>query len=105
MAKAIWNGEVLAESDRGVFVEGNIYFPPDSVKKEFLKRSQTEYTCPWKGQAGYYDVVVKGKVNRDAAWFYYRPSEVAMVIKDYVAFDTSLGVAVEGSAASRLDRP
>jgi uncharacterized protein (DUF427 family) len=105
MAKAIWNGEVLAESDRGMFVEGNIYFPPDSVKKEFLKRSQTEYTCPWKGQAGYYDVVVKGKVNRDAAWFYYRPSEVATVIKDYVAFDTSLGVAVEGSAASRLDRP
>ncbi len=105
MAKAIWNGEVLAESDRGMFVEGNIYFPPDSVNKEFLKRSQTEYTCPWKGQAGYYDVVVKGKVNRDAAWFYYRPSEVAMVIKDYVAFDTSLGVAVEGAAASRLDRP
>lgn len=105
MAKAIWNGEVLAESDQGVFVEGNIYFPPDSVKKEFLKRSQTEYTCPWKGQAGYYDVVVKGKVNRDAAWFYYRPSEVAMVIKNYVAFDTSLGVAVEGATASRLDRP
>ncbi len=105
MAKATWNGEVLAESDQGVFVEGNIYFPPDSVKKEFLKRSQTEYTCPWKGQAGYYDVVVKGKVNRDAAWFYYQPSEVAMVIKDYVAFDTALDVEVEGTTASRLDRP
>jgi uncharacterized protein (DUF427 family) len=105
MAKAIWNGEVLAESDRGILVEGNIYFPPDSVKKEFLRRSQTEYTCPWKGQAGYYDVVVKGEVNRDAAWFYYQPSEVAMVIKDYVAFDTGLGVAVEGTTASRLDRP
>lgn len=105
MAKAIWNGEVLAESDRGILVEGNIYFPPDSVKKEFLRRSQTEYTCPWKGQAGYYDVVVKGEANRDAAWFYYRPSEVAMVIKDYVAFDTALDIEVEGTAASRLDRP
>ena len=62
MAKAIWSGEVLAESDRGVLVEGNIYFPPDSVNREFLQDSERQYTCPWKGQAGYYDVVVKGKV-------------------------------------------
>lgn len=104
MAKATWNGEVIAESDQGILVEGHIYFPPDSVKRDYLRRSQREYTCPWKGQAGYYDVVVKDKVNKDAAWFYYEPSEVAKRIKDYVAFDEDLGVEVEGKAASRLDR-
>jgi uncharacterized protein (DUF427 family) len=104
MAKAIWNGEVLAESDRGVLVEGNIYFPPDSVKREFLQDSERQYTCPWKGQSGYYDVVVEGKVNKEAAWYYYGPSEVAKPIKDYVAFDKYL-VDIEGTAASRLDRP
>ena len=105
MAKATWNGEVLAESAQGILVEGNIYFPPDSVNREYLRDSERQYTCPWKGQAGYYDVVVKGKVNKDAAWFYYEPSEAAKVIKDYVAFDTWNGIEVEGSAASRLDRP
>ncbi|MBI4302885.1 MAG: DUF427 domain-containing protein [Chloroflexi bacterium] len=105
MAKAVWNGAVLAESDQGILVEGNIYFPAESVKKEYLKRSVKEYTCPWKGQAGYYDIVIDGKVNKDAAWFYYRPSEAAKTIKDYVAFDTRRGVDVEGSAASTLRRP
>lgn len=104
MAKATWNGEVIAESSQGILVEGNIYFPPDSVKREYLRRSQMEYTCPWKGQAGYYDLVVKGKENKDAAWFYYEPSEAAKTIKDYVAFGEDSGVEVEGSAASRLDR-
>ncbi len=105
MAKASWNGEVIAESDQGILVEGNIYFPPDSVKREYLSGSESQYTCPWKGQAGYYDVVVEGKVNKDAAWYYYEPSEVARVIKDYVAFDKNVGIEVEGTAASRLDRP
>ena len=104
MAKATWNGEVLAESDKGVLVEGNIYFPPDSVKREFLQDSETQYICPWKGQAGYYDVIVGGKVNKDAAWYYYQPSEVAKPIKDYVAFDKKL-VTTEGTTANRLDRP
>ncbi|MCK5576964.1 MAG: DUF427 domain-containing protein [Dehalococcoidales bacterium] len=105
MSRAIWNGEVLAESDQGILVEGGIYFPPDSVKTKYLKRSQTEYTCPWKGQAGYYDISVGGKTLPDGAWFYYQPTDVAKVIKDYVAFDTWSGVRVEGKAASRLDRP
>ncbi len=104
MAKATWNGKVIAESDQCVLVEGNLYFPPDSVKREYLKRGEREYTCPWKGQAGYYDLVVDGKVNKDAAWFYYKPSEAAMPIKDYVAFDEGKGVTIEGAAASRLDR-
>lgn len=105
MAKASWNGKVLAESDQSILVEGNIYFPPDSMKREFLSDSERQYTCPWKGQAGYYDVVVKGKVNKDAAWYYYEPSEVAMPIKNYVAFDKDSGIVVEGTAANRLERP
>lgn len=105
MARAVWNGAVIAESDRGILVEGNIYFPPDSVKREYLRKSETEYTCYWKGQAGYYDVVVKGNVIKDAAWYYYQPSEAAKAIKDYIAFDRIKGIRVEGTAASRLDRP
>jgi uncharacterized protein (DUF427 family) len=69
-----------------------------------LQDSERQYTCPWKGQAGYYDVVVKEKVKKDAAWYYYGPSEVAKPIKDYVAFDKYL-VNVEGTATSQLDRP
>ena len=94
MAKAIWNGEVLAESDRGVFVEGNIYFPPDSVKKEFLKRSQTEYTCPWKGKSAYYNIKVDGEVRENAAWAYPEPKPAAQHIKGFVAFDTGTGIEV-----------
>ncbi len=103
MAKAMWNGEVIAESDKTILVEGNLYFPPESVKREYLQKSDAQYTCPWKGQAGYYDIVVKGRVNKDAAWYYYEPSKVAEVIKNYVAFEN--GVEVGGSAAGRLDRP
>ncbi len=102
MAKATWNGEVLAESDNGTLVEGNIYFPPDSVKWKYLKDSDTQYTCPWKGDTAYYDIVVKGKVNNDAAWSYPEPKEAAMVIKGYVAFGG--GVEVTGTAASRIER-
>jgi uncharacterized protein (DUF427 family) len=105
MAKATWNGKVIAESDRCITTEGNLYFPPDSVKREYLRDSDRQYTCHWKGQAGYYDIVVDGKVNKDAAWYYYEPSEVAMSIKDYVAFDVDLGVSVEGTAAERLEQP
>jgi uncharacterized protein (DUF427 family) len=86
MPKAIWNGVVLAESNNTVVVEGNQYFPPDAVKQQFLKASDTHTTCPWKGVASYYDVEVDGKVNRDAAWYYPNPKEAARQIKDYVAF-------------------
>jgi uncharacterized protein (DUF427 family) len=71
--KAIWNGEIIANSSKGEIVEGNYYFPPDSVKNEFLKNSETHTTCPWKGIASYYDIVVKGEVNKDAAWYYPKP--------------------------------
>ena len=86
MAKAIWNGAVLAESDRTVEVEGNQYFPPDAVHREHLRESATHTTCPWKGVASYYDVVVDGQVNRDAAWYYPQPKEAARQIGGHVAF-------------------
>lgn len=86
MAKAIWNGEVLAESDDTVVVEGNHYFPPESVNTELLTESDTHTRCYWKGTASYYDVVVDGETNRDAAWFYPTPSDAAAEIKDHVAF-------------------
>jgi uncharacterized protein (DUF427 family) len=86
MAKAIWNGTVLAESDRTEVVEGNQYFPPDSVRREFLRDSSTHTTCGWKGIASYYDVVVNGETNRDAAWYYPEPKDAARNITNYVAF-------------------
>jgi uncharacterized protein (DUF427 family) len=84
--KATWNEATLAESDRTVVVEGNHYFPPDSIKNEFFKSSETHTTCPWKGQASYYDIVVGGKVNKDAAWYYPEPSDAAKQIKGHLAF-------------------
>jgi uncharacterized protein (DUF427 family) len=86
MVKAIWNGVVIAESNETKVVEGNHYFPPDSIKKEYLKESKTTSICPWKGKASYYDVVVKGKVNKAAAWHYPKPSLLAKKIKDHIAF-------------------
>jgi len=84
--KAIWNGAVLAASDKTIVVEGNHYFPPDSVNREYLQESNTHTTCPWKGQASYYSVKVNGQVNQDAAWYYPQPKPAAAEIKDYVAF-------------------
>ena len=86
MPRATWNGAVLAESDRCEVVEGNQYFPPDAVKREYFKPSATHTTCPWKGVASYYDVLVDGETNRDAAWYYPEPKEAARNIKGYVAF-------------------
>lgn len=94
MARAIWNGVVLAESDHTEMVEGNHYFPPDSINREYFKDSRTHTTCPWKGQASYYTVVVNGQENRDAAWYYPHPKDAAAQIKDHVAFWR--GVRVEG---------
>ncbi|MGQ0793612.1 MAG: DUF427 domain-containing protein [Deltaproteobacteria bacterium] len=84
--KAIWKGATLAESDETVVVEGNHYFPHESVSKEYLGTSLTHTTCSWKGTASYYDVIVGGEVNRDAAWFYPEPKDAAGAIKNRIAF-------------------
>ena len=84
--KAIWKGAVLAESDETVVVEGNHYFPPDAVNREYFRESGTHTTCPWKGEASYYDVVVGDDVNKDAAWHYPRPKPAAKEIEGRVAF-------------------
>ncbi|WP_020527860.1 DUF427 domain-containing protein [Flexithrix dorotheae] len=84
--KAIWNNKVIAESDKTVRIEGNHYFPIETVNKEFLKKSETHTNCPWKGTASYYSLEVDGETNNDAAWFYPDPSEAASAIKDHVAF-------------------
>ncbi len=84
--KATWNGQVIAESDDIVKVEGNAYFPIDSVQKSVLKDSATHSVCPWKGTASYYSLQVDGQENKDAAWFYPEPKEAAAEIKGRLAF-------------------
>ena len=84
--KAIWNGQVLAESDDTVVIEGNHYFPPESINKEYFKPSETHTKCPWKGTASYYNIEVNGEVNEDSAWYYPEVSEQAKPIKGRVAF-------------------
>lgn len=86
MTKAMWNGVVLAESDRCEVVEGNSYFPPDAIHSEYFETSDTHTTCPWKGVASYYSIVVDGQTNKDAAWYYPEPKNAAQNIKDYIAF-------------------
>lgn len=92
--KAVWNGAVLAESDDTVVVEGNHYFPVTALHREHFRPSDTHTTCGWKGVASYYDVVVDGTVNKDAAWYYPEPKDAAKQILDRVAFWK--GVKVEG---------
>jgi uncharacterized protein (DUF427 family) len=94
MAKAMWEGAVLAESDKTVEVEGNLYFPPEAIRKEYFKPNATHSVCPWKGTASYYDLEVNGKRNSGAAWFYPEPKPAAKQIEGYVAFWK--GVVVEG---------
>lgn len=84
--KAIWNGEVIAESDDTIEVEKNQYFPPGSIYKSYFIESDTTSTCPWKGEAHYYNVKVNGEVNEDAAWYYPSPKKAAEEIENYVAF-------------------
>jgi uncharacterized protein (DUF427 family) len=86
MVQAIWNGAVLAQSDRCEVVEGNYYFPPDSIKTEYFQPSNTHTICFWKGQASYYTIAVDGQENKDAAWYYPDPKEKAQNIKGYIAF-------------------
>ena len=84
--KAIWNGQVIAESDKTLQIEGNFYFPEDTVDRKFLSDSQTTTLCNWKGTASYYHLEVNGKQNKDAAWYYADPYDAALKIKRYVAF-------------------
>ena len=84
--KAMWNGAIVAESDRTIVIEGNHYFPPDSIRKEHFKRSDTHTECGWKGTASYYTVEVGGQRNPDAAWYYPEPKDAAKQIAGYVAF-------------------
>ena len=84
--KATWNGKVIAESDDTVVIEGNHYFPADSLNKEFYKESETHSVCPWKGTANYYTLNVDGQENKDAAWYYPEVSELAKGIKGKIAF-------------------
>lgn len=95
MVKAIWNGKEIAASDDCIVVEGNQYFPPGSINKEYFKESSNNSQCPWKGTASYYHVEVDGEVNQDAAWYYPEPSEAASSIKDYVAFWKGVDVTNE----------
>ena len=84
--KAVWENTVIAESNQTIVIEGNHYFPPDSIKKECFAPSDTHSTCPWKGLASYYHVKAGEKLNQDAAWFYPEPKDAAKSIKNYVAF-------------------
>jgi uncharacterized protein (DUF427 family) len=84
--KATWNNTTVAESDETIVIEGNHYFPPDAIVKDHFQPSDTHTICPWKGEASYYNVVVDGQVNKDAAGYYPQPKNDATEIKDYVAF-------------------
>ena len=86
MPKASWNNIVIAESSQFETVEGNTYFPPDAIRADYFKPSDTHTVCPWKGTASYYDVVVDGQVNKDAAWYYPDTNPAAKKIKGYAAF-------------------
>ena len=84
--RAIWNGAIIAESSDTLVIEGNHYFPPESVRRDYLKASKSHTACPWKGEASYYDIEVSGSVNPDAAWYYPNPSAQAERIRGYIAF-------------------
>lgn len=86
MMKAIWHGTTIAESDDTVVVEGNHYFPPAAIRREYFQESDRHTHCPWKGDASYYDVVVDGAVNEGAAWYYPEPKEAAANLQNRVAF-------------------
>lgn len=84
--KAVMNGRIIAQSDSTIVIENNHYFPPNSVNREYLRESAHRSTCPWKGEAHYYDVIVDGKESRNAAWFYPEPKDAAKEIRGHVAF-------------------
>ena len=84
--KAIWNDQVIAESDETIVIENNHYFPPGSINKDLIESSATHTDCPWKGRASYYTLKVNGQQNKDAAWYCPQPKEAASNITNYVAF-------------------
>jgi len=90
--KVIVCDKILAQSDKTVSLEGNYYFPPDAVSMEYLKKTDHQYTCPWKGECDYYDVVVGECVEKDAAWMYPEPSEAAQSIKGFFAFKPGIKI-------------
>lgn len=93
MIRAVWNGKTIAESDKTIYIEGNHYFPPSSINKEFFSISDTHTSCAFKGRASYYNINVDGQLNIDSAWCYPNPTKDAIHIKDYIAFWK--GVAIE----------
>lgn len=93
MVKAVWNGVTLAQSDDTVIIEGNHYFPPQSIAKDVLVPSETQTICPWKGIANYYSVMVGGLINQDAAWSYRAPKATAENIRDRIAFWKGVNVS------------
>lgn len=99
MPRAVWNDQVIADSDDTVVVEGNHYFPPEAVNDEFLRPSDRHTVCPWKGVASYYDVVVDGEEIAAAAWYYPDPSPAAALIKGRIAFWKGVRVEAEGADA------
>lgn len=103
MATAIWNGQVIAQSDQTIIVEGNHYFPPDSIQESFFTASETQTTCGWKGTANYKSLEVGGEINRDACWYYPEPKEKAANIKGYHAFWK--GVTVDASSGGEDQTP
>ena len=84
--KAIWNGATLAESNDTVVIEGNHYFPADSINREYFSESATQTKCPWKGTASYYNIAADGETNKEAAWFYPAPKDAAKEIAGRIAF-------------------
>jgi len=104
MARATWNGAVLAETDRPVLLEGNVYFPPGDVRREYLARTRGWSVCPWKGLAWYYAVRAGGQVNKKAAWYYPHPSPLARKIKNYVAFWNGVLVDAGTVTQARAER-
>lgn len=99
MMKAIWNGTVIAQTERTVVVEGNHYFPPDALRRQYFSESTSRSLCPWKGVARYYTVTMDAVANPDAAWYYPHPSPFARKIKNHVAFWH--GVVIEGEPEER----
>lgn len=105
MMRAVWNGVVLAEAEHTVRVEGNHYFPPDSLNLQYFAESGHTSVCPWKGSARYFDIVVDGAVNPAAAWYYPKPSEAADEITDHVAFWRGVRVETDDGESARRRRP
>jgi uncharacterized protein (DUF427 family) len=103
--KAEWKGTIIAQSDQTVVIEGNHYFPPDSVRNEYLQPSSKTTVCPWKGTASFYNVVVDGSENPDAAWYYPTPKDAASEIKDHVAFWRGVDVVNDTTEEANAGRP